>query len=129
MYKSLQLLRSFIAIVLASVFLLQSASKLLVIANYELNKEYIAKNLCENKAKPKSTCNGKCQLKKQLQKEDKKEKEAPASQKEKSEIQFFSNKLFNFLQVVVSEKETIQISYLFSKSSKHLSGVFHPPQT
>jgi hypothetical protein len=36
--------------------------------NYSLNKEYIAKNLCENRKKPGSHCNGKCYLAKQLKK-------------------------------------------------------------
>lgn len=121
-------MRSFFAIVLASLFILQSASKLIVIANYEWNKEYIAKNLCENKAKPKSTCNGKCHLKKQLQKEDKKEKEAPVSQKEKLDLQFFPTNFFDFLPPTVLKKEVVSFSYIYSKSSKHISGVFHPPQ-
>lgn len=37
---------------------------------YALNKEYIAKNLCINRNKPKSCCEGKCHLKKQLAKSD-----------------------------------------------------------
>ena len=35
---------------------------------YAINKDYIAKNLCINKDKPKSCCKGKCYLKKQLAK-------------------------------------------------------------
>ena len=34
---------------------------------YVVNKEYVAKALCENKAKPQLHCNGKCHLAKQLQ--------------------------------------------------------------
>ena len=37
---------------------------------YALNKDYIAKNLCINRNKPKSCCQGKCHLKKQLAKSD-----------------------------------------------------------
>jgi len=121
-------LKSFIAILLASVFLLQSASKLIIIANYEINKEYISKNLCENKAKPKSKCNGKCHLKKQLQKEEQKEKQTPSSQKEKSEVQFWSKKTSVLLSNLVKINKQNNFAYYFSKSNKHLSGVFHPQQ-
>lgn len=51
--------------------LLVLAKSLLVpiaILDYEANKGFIAKNLCENKAKPKMQCNGKCHLRKQLSK-------------------------------------------------------------
>lgn len=34
---------------------------------YLTNKEYVAKNLCENKEKPQLKCNGKCHLAKRLQ--------------------------------------------------------------
>lgn len=35
---------------------------------YNLNKEYVAQNLCINKGLPASTCEGKCYLKDQLEK-------------------------------------------------------------
>ena len=35
---------------------------------FELNKEYIIKKYCVNKAKPKLKCNGKCHLSKKLTK-------------------------------------------------------------
>lgn len=38
------------------------------VIDYLLNKDYIAKNLCVNKDKPKSCCKGKCHMVKQLQK-------------------------------------------------------------
>ncbi|MFY9153777.1 MAG: hypothetical protein WAO52_17290 [Prolixibacteraceae bacterium] len=42
----------------------------LPIVEYALNKDYIAKNLCINRDKPKSCCEGKCHLKKELAKSD-----------------------------------------------------------
>ncbi len=59
-------MKKFIAIVLFVGVLFQSMNKLVVIINYEIHKDYIAKNLCENRDKPKMCCKGKCQLKKQL---------------------------------------------------------------
>jgi len=37
---------------------------------YAVNKDYIVKNLCINRDKPKSCCEGKCHLKKELSKSD-----------------------------------------------------------
>jgi hypothetical protein len=56
-----------------SLFLLFLISfKMLVVPfvylDFELRKEYIIQNLCENRLKPQLHCNGKCYLAKQLQK-------------------------------------------------------------
>ena len=59
-----------ICIFLALLFTTQSFFKLAVYLNYQANKEYIAKTLCEKKTEPESCCEGKCHLKKQLDKVD-----------------------------------------------------------
>ena len=121
-------MRSFIALLLASAFLFQSTSKLFIVAHYALNKDFIAKNLCENKAKPQMHCNGKCHLKKQLQKEDKKEGSVPVSSKEKFEIQLFSEKQSILNSVTINSKQDASFCYFFNIYNNHLSSVFHPPQ-
>ncbi|MCC6447303.1 MAG: hypothetical protein IT215_01285 [Chitinophagaceae bacterium] len=121
-------MRVVIAILLASVFLFQSASKLLVLANYEINKEYISKNLCENKEKPKSTCNGKCHLAKELNKQDKNENSVPVSQKEKFEVQYFSEFLFD-QTINVSDMENRNVfSYTMIHYLNFLDPIFQPPR-
>ncbi len=50
--------------------LAQVSRRTLIIIQWSLNQNYIAQNLCENKAKPTLKCNGKCHLKKELLKED-----------------------------------------------------------
>ena len=50
--------------------LLQCMAHYMVQGLYEINKEYIAANLCENKDKPELDCCGKCVLKKELKKVD-----------------------------------------------------------
>lgn len=121
-------LRSFIAILLASVFLMQTVSKLFVVANYELNKAYISKNLCENKNKPSLHCNGKCHLKKELQKEDKKENQNPNNLKEKIEIQFFKETNSLFTPFLFRPSEKINSIYILGNYNQHLLSIFHPPQ-
>ena len=60
------MLRS-IALILILSIAFQPVAKLFTVAWYQVNKTYIAKNLCENRSKPKMHCNGKCQLRKKLQ--------------------------------------------------------------
>jgi hypothetical protein len=57
--------------ILMLLVLLQSFTKALIILDYTINKNYIARNLCENRNKPMLHCNGRCQLAKNLDREDK----------------------------------------------------------
>ena len=121
-------MRSFIAILIASVFLFQSASKLLIMADYEMNKEFIAKNLCENKEKPKSTCNGKCHLAKELKKQDKKENQTTNSQKEKYENQFYSEvKKSDVINTDLTNNQLV-VLYQFTNYANYLDSIFQPPR-
>lgn len=63
-----------IVILLLSLLCHQQLMRLGVFAWYELNKAYIAKNLCENKSHPELKCCGKCYLAKQLKKIDESDK-------------------------------------------------------
>lgn len=119
-------MKPFIAILLASVILFQSASKIIVVINFELNKGLIIAKFCENKAKPKMRCNGKCHLKKQLQKEDKKEKQQNTV-KEKSEIQFFNEYVLGLGEQYLIAKKAQRFSTFLSHYSSYLLSVFHPP--
>lgn len=59
-----------VSIILLFSLSCQCLAKFGIIAWYQLNKEYIAKNLCENRAKPQLKCCGKCILNKKLSKVD-----------------------------------------------------------
>lgn len=55
---------------------------LLVFTGFELNRKYIAAELCVNKNRPELNCNGKCYLMKKLkQAQDKEEKQERQSRK------------------------------------------------
>ncbi len=97
-------------------------------ADYQINKEYISKNLCENKAKPMLHCNGKCHLKKELAKQDKKENTPPYQNlKDKFEIQYFSKAvLFKFNEAALIEKSNFIYSFFIPQTSS--VSIFHPPQ-
>lgn len=116
--------------VLLAAFVLQLSGKFIVLVNYAINKDYVAKVLCVNKNKPQMHCNGKCHLKKQLKTEDKKEQSPVNPLKDIKDFQpLFGNdshiKLFN---VYVCDFAKSAFAYSFHFSSKHLHSVFHPPQ-
>ena len=45
---------------------IQTFSKWIIVCSYEINEDYIAKNLCVNRKVPGSCCKGKCYLQKKL---------------------------------------------------------------
>lgn len=122
-------LKSITAILLASVFILQSAVKLLIMADYEINKDYISKNLCENKAKPMMHCNGKCHLHKQLAQQEKKENSLPYQNlKDKFQLQYFSKTVqIMFNESTLKQKPNFAYSFFIPLLSE--TSIFHPPQT
>jgi hypothetical protein len=63
-------LKKIVAISVLLALLAQCFTRYCVMAIFQVRKDYIAKNLCENRDKPKSNCCGKCFLRKQLKKAD-----------------------------------------------------------
>lgn len=60
-------MRGLIFIVLLFIFGVQTVYQGLAYAYYLLDKDFIATNLCEDKAEPNSTCAGKCHLRSLIQ--------------------------------------------------------------
>lgn len=122
-------IHTIVAFVVIAVFLLQVITKFAIVVNYALNKEYIAKTLCENKAKPKMHCNGKCHLKKQLEKQEKKEKPTNTF-KEKFEVQFFSDQKIELdLPSLFFEQRAFVSFYNNDLAFNDLRSIFQPPRS
>ncbi len=68
-------MRQFCSILLFLIFLAYSCSNLVIVADFYVNQDYIAANLCVNKDKPWMHCNGHCQLSKKMQEEENKDKQ------------------------------------------------------
>jgi len=111
----------------------QLVLKLAIVAWFEINQDYIAATLCENKDKPELVCCGKCVLTKQLQKADSGDK------KEKGEAPTKTDKTTNVAFIL--PESTSQIYFLFGQPkiqnptlrSLFADGVpvkiFHPPNS
>ncbi|RYZ19225.1 MAG: hypothetical protein EOO10_24655 [Chitinophagaceae bacterium] len=113
-------------LLLVTIFL-QTFSAFVIQAEYFLNKDYIAKVLCINKAKPKMHCNGKCYLTKKLRDVEDQNQQAPTPKKDKFDVQPY------FLpdQVCLTATEpAINVEYWETDELFHstfLHAVFHPP--
>jgi hypothetical protein len=101
------------------------------VAYYRVNQDYIAKNLCENRDKPKMNCNGQCYLVKQLIAAEEKEQKSNSERLEKMPEVVLS---FQAIQPVYTARFTA-----FNAIENHFpikeffpilaaKGFFHPPQ-
>ena len=117
-------LKGIITFFIAVLMLMQSLSQLFIYLNFQMNREYIAKNLCENRKKPKSCCKGKCYLKKQLAKQAKQEK-AQILLKEKFEIIAQGKSLFHFKMYALLQLQNFR--FVLKKYSPPPFSIFHPP--
>jgi hypothetical protein len=118
-----------VTILLILLIALQTFSKWALILEYQVNKDFIAKNLCENRDNIISCCAGKCYLNKKLAK-DESPQPAPgrSAQKEESPLQLFL--LFGALSdsrpTMASPVHSTR--WLPAYSQEHILSFFQPPQ-
>ncbi len=118
-------MKFFAAIFLFSIVIIQNFSSLIIEADFFINQDYIAKNLCVNRDKPMMHCNGKCYLAKKLKEEGK--SQSPASKSERSDVSpFFVPTSYSFIGVQQLDKPEY-----FIKDENAVSSfprfIFHPP--
>jgi hypothetical protein len=102
----------------------------LPVLDYIVNYDYIAKELCENKAKPEMHCNGKCHLMKELAKaaEEQKQQSGKKSAQQESEV-LFCQVLndFSFSQPILIPIIKNETAYSNLYSHNTAVSFFHPP--
>jgi len=103
-----------------------SFNNAIVLLQYNLNKQFIATTLCENRDKPGSCCQGKCYLKKQLQKDQDTGQNGSGHAREKWDIDWFYETATALYFFNRGESNFLDAPDL-SKYSTLLSEVFHPP--
>jgi len=103
---------------------------MLIVIEYQVNKNYIAQVLCINKTKPQLQCNGKCHLAKELKKADQAEQKLPAPLKEKFEVLYFCEALpaISFSQNSFALPVIWQSFYQSIFYTSPPFGIFHPPR-
>lgn len=112
------------------VIVLMLLKPVMPVLDYFVNYDYIAKELCENKAKPEMHCNGKCHLMKELAKaaEEQKQESDRKSAQQNAEV-LFCEVLADFSFSPFAVIPTTQNETAYSNLYSHNSAVsfFHPP--
>jgi len=103
----------------------------LPVIDYVINYEYISKELCVNKAKPKLHCNGKCHLMKELAKTSESEKPLSSGKKmvpQQLEVLFLEEiKSVKIATIYFPSKQKIECDYCNLYFHLNSASVFHPP--
>jgi hypothetical protein len=113
---------SFLFIIL---FVIQSSYNTFVFIQFKTQQNYIAQELCVNRAEPMNDCKGKCYLKAHLQKEDTASDFSIAYLKGKVEL-FFSVSFFTSAPTLFYVKP-VYANMPFEHPVQTCNGVFHPP--
>lgn len=106
------------------------AKPVIPVLDYIINYDYIAKELCENKAKPEMHCNGKCHLMKELAKASEGEKQQQDKKNVQQELELLFCEpvaAFEFATVVTIPAKKSQPLYNNLYSHQDTVSVFHPP--
>ncbi|WP_299701473.1 hypothetical protein [uncultured Pontibacter sp.] len=108
--------------------LLQPLSKQGILMVYQLNKAYVASELCENRFIPDSDCQGKCHLRKELKKDSEREKQSQRQQQSTIDMIAFNAELLP-VATAVPQSETIGHSlYRAGLYTTPDFSIFHPPR-
>jgi hypothetical protein len=121
-------LKSIAIILVFAGMLVQSFNKAFIVLDYQLNRDFIAKNLCVNKNRPQMHCNGKCHMMKLMKQDEKKDEENP-ERKMENKFEVFcpsaSYTSFEFYYTVIVINYPVFNENIFSGFQFPF---FHPPQ-
>jgi hypothetical protein len=115
--------------ILILLLLTQTFSKWAMIFQYEINKNYIARVLCENKSRPQLHCNGKCKLMEKMRADE--EANTPVNNKpvkaSLAEAFFLAEKFSLSVPVSISPSKVFNSSYVLKNYRSPHFPIFHPP--
>ncbi|MBG9376636.1 hypothetical protein I5907_10345 [Panacibacter sp. DH6] len=120
------MLKQVVASFMLVIFMMQTFSNAVIVADYYLNTTVFAAN-CENKDKPQLHCNGHCQMVKKIDSEGKKDQSNP-DRKAENKLEVISSKNFYPSVTIVSQESLQQFAvYNEGKPIHRSSAIFHPP--
>ena len=121
-------MKKVIVIFLLFIFTIQTTKSLWIITSFQINREYIASNLCINRFDKIPTCKGQCFLTKELNKEQN-ENKRNITTNEKDSI--FIAPHFVVIQTPKYSKSILKNKFSFHKATKYTSFLFNfenPPE-
>lgn len=121
-------MKFFVIPILTFLMATQAFSKWVMLLEYQWNKEYIAINLCENKARPKLKCEGKCQLAKKMAAEEQESSpQSPNLKLKFQEIVFGFETLKDQNLSTATDLSKTFTAYLLKHYTAPVFSIFHPP--
>ena len=122
-------MRFFAIPILILLLMTQTFSQWIVVISFNVNRDYIAKNLCENRYRPKLNCKGNCVLMKKMKQEQKNEQNVPGNIKvEIANIVLSSRSYFAAAEAPVFNFNTaFSIPGNSGKPVDRTVTIFHPP--
>lgn len=107
----------------------QTFSKWCLIAEFRIERDYIAKNLCVNRFKPCCCCKGKCYLNKKLA-EDQSQQQTPGKDAQHEEIPLQVSRTMNILPepVVTILPYRPATRHLDDEPQDYIPSFFAPPR-
>ena len=115
------------SLLLLSVMLVQSCSKVIIFVDYEINKKQITEQYCVNKSNPMAHCDGMCHMIIQLQNKEKQESSPVKNQNDKFEIILFSSVEDDLLFTNYITGDYAYSILQIIKIKSLTSSIFHPP--
>lgn len=115
--------------ILILLLMTQAFSHWFVVMAFNINKEYIAKNLCENRYRPQLHCNGNCVLMKKMKQAEKQEQDAPSAVKIDVLSIFLSSRSFfdpELVPVFIPKTPYFTTTHS-AKPIDRAIAIFHPP--
>jgi hypothetical protein len=107
-----------------------SFQQYVIYAGFELNRDYIAKNLCINRARPWMHCNGKCYfMRKMKQAAENERKQQAKDNLSQVQVSFFEQTgIVSFLSTLVTQPRADLPVYRASYSFSFTSSLLQPPR-
>lgn len=121
-------MKKIIVCILLFIFTIQSTKSLWIITTFQINREYIASNLCINRFDKIPTCKGQCFLNNELNKEQKDNKKNLTTIEKES---IFIAPQFTAIQAPKYSKSISKNKFGFIKATNYSSFLFHfenPPE-
>ncbi len=113
-----QVLHKALAIILTIALLFNNIKTVVIVADFVINQDIIAKTLCNQKDEQKG-CNGKCQLRKELKESNSNTPNNPLQKTERTRLDvfvFFSEKHSTEVQIIINNDRSSQVNF-YSKST------------
>ncbi|TDW99806.1 hypothetical protein [Dinghuibacter silviterrae] len=122
------MLRNGTVFLLLLAFMASTFSKVVIVADFYVNQDYIAKNLCENRDKPMMHCCGRCQLRKRLAHQENQESNNPERRSENSNEVLFAEEQVEWLETPFRNVADIPYTPFATRGPiDRAVGIFHPP--